>query len=187
MKWDDYFMNLCDVVASKSNCLSIKVGSVIVNDKSVVSTGYNGPPRGVTHCNKRHLEDDALIYAMMMRGIHVIPDELETCPRRLLGFQSGQGLQLCIAGHSERSAIANAARLGHCTKDCIIYTNRMPCKDCMADIVNSGIIEIITKVYEFYDQEAKFIADSSGIKIRTLHDDYAKDSGHRKGIGEGRD
>ena len=136
--WDEYFYNMCATAASNSKCLSRKIGAVIVIDKTVISTGYNGPPRGIMTCDKRWLHDIEIRKEFNKRvtdrgrSDRVIPEDTKfnkhdvmvferwqdefkgICPRYVkdMGFKSGQGLEWCVAGHAERNAIVNAAREG---------------------------------------------------------------------------
>ena len=104
-KWDSNFFGLCQELSKWSTCLSRQIGTVIVRDKTIVSTGFNGPPRGVTHCGpERILVDDNLS--------HIDPAKRNLCPRQAKGFKSGFGLHLCTASHAEENAIVNAARIG---------------------------------------------------------------------------
>jgi dCMP deaminase len=142
MIWDEYFYNMCKVVASKSPCLSRKIGAILVRDKSIVSTGYNGPPRGIPHCE-------------------VI------CPRQAKGYESGTHLEECPAQHAEENAVTNAARNGVSTLGCTLYLNTIiPCKNCFGTLINAGIKEIVVKKVEYYDIYTDFLASNSSIKIR---------------------
>lgn len=183
--WDEWFYNMCKVVASNSKCLSRKIGAIIVRDKRVIATGYNGPPVGVRTCDERWLVDmDMRKKAGFDRESITIQsdrfqDELKgKCPRYVpeMGFKSGQGLEWCVAGHAERNAIVNAARLGFSVMDAQIYmTCGVPCTPCLIEILNSGINEIIVSQIDgaFYDQSSKYLLAESGIKIRTF--DFIED------------
>ena len=140
--WDEYFMQLAHLASSRSTCLSRQVGAIIVKDKSIISTGYNGPASGVRHCS-----------------------ELGGCIRRAKkDYKSGAYLDLCPASHAEQNAIALAARNGTSTKDGIIYVTDYPCKDCMNSIINSGIKKIVFEG-EYNSSLAKRIAEEVGIEI----------------------
>lgn len=177
--WDEWFYNMCKVVASNSKCLSRKIGAVIVLDKTIISTGYNGPPRNIRTCDRRWLVDyDMRKKAGFNQEDHdlrnLFRDKLEgKCPRYIpeMGFKSGEGLEWCVAGHAERNAIVNSARLGlHALKGTKIYmTCGVPCTPCMIEIINAGIEEIIVTKIDgaFYDQSSKYLLNESGIKIRT--------------------
>lgn len=155
-KWDKYFMRIAREVAQNSKCLSRAIGAVIVRDKSVIATGYNGPPRGVDECWKRN------------------PTFERRCPRQVMGFKSGQGLEHCIAGHAERNALIQAARFGIATKGAsLVCYCGPPCKDCMIEIINAGIIEIVYwdrgttgNFGIYYDELSEYLCEQSGILIR---------------------
>jgi len=118
-RWDEYFFQICESVARKSPCLSRQIGAILVRDQSIVATGYNGPPRGFKHCT-------------------------DICPRRSLGFPSGEGLIHCPAVHAEVNAIANAARIGASVLNTTLYMNCIvPCKDCMATLINAGVRALV--------------------------------------------
>ena len=119
MTWDYYYLNICRAVASNSKCHSRQIGAIIVRDHVVICTGYNGPPRGFPHCS-------------------------DPCPRRRLGYDTGQGLHLCPAAHAERNAVDQAARLGIATAGATMYMNcPVPCKDCLITLIQAGIVEVV--------------------------------------------
>jgi len=168
LKWDSYFYNLCKEVGKNSSCLSRQIGSVLVKEKTVIGTGYNGPPRGVPHCDERYLIDPELKGILEVKGL--VPEEvvkIKKCPRQLLGYKSGEGLQWCIAGHAERNALINSARMGIKTKNCSLYMDcGIPCTPCLVEIINAGIREIVVANFGFYDSSAKYLLDNSGLKVR---------------------
>ena len=144
-KWDSYFLGVCTAIADKSPCLSRKVGAILVRDKSIVSTGYNGPARGYPHCGQiRHI-----------------------CPRQDMGFESGDGLVHCPAAHAEGNCVANAARIGASTIGATLYMNTIvPCKDCAIILVNAGVREVVVSSLEFYHEMSKDILNYGSIIIR---------------------
>lgn len=154
--WDTYFMGIAEAVGKNSKCLSRGIGAVLVKDKSIVAVGYNGPPRGVPHCRSRNNNYE------------------RRCPRQVQGFKSGQGLELCIAGHAERNAILNAAREGISTKGATLICHcGVPCKDCAIEIINAGIVEVVFKLDggtgnfgEYYDELSKYLFENSDIILR---------------------
>lgn len=162
-KWDTYYMDICYAIAKKSPCMSRQIGAVLVRNNSIISTGYNGPARGVPHCDQRLQQPD---YNDPLYGTLVpIPANLE-CPRRLLGFPSGKGLEYCTAVHAEVNCISNAARSGVSTLGATLYLNTvMPCKDCMATVINAGITLIVCYPKE-YDSLSKWMADKAHVKVR---------------------
>lgn len=158
-KWDDYFLSICNAVARNSKCMSRKIGCILVRDKSIIATGYNGPARGIPACNTRGLHDPQFEGAPLTM--------FEQCPRRYLGYTSGQGLHICTAAHAEVNCISNAARMGVITLGATLYTNcEIPCKECMTQLINSGISEIVVIADRHYDETSKFILMHSNLKIR---------------------
>ena len=143
-RWDTYFMNICDAVSTKSPCLSRKIGALIVRNKSIVSTGFNGPARGHPHCTD--------------------------CKRRAMdNYESGENLRICPAAHAEANCIANAAKIGASTDGGTLYLNTdIPCKDCMNAIVNAGIIKVISLTYKVYHRESIEIASYGKVKLRKV-------------------
>lgn len=160
-RWDEYFFNIATIVAGNSQCLSRKIGAILVKDKSIISTGYNGPPRGIPTCDKRWGVDTSLSFNLPM-------DKNGKCPRLAMGFKSGEGLEYCIATHAEVNTILNAARMGICVKDAIMYmTCSIPCKNCLSSIINAGIKEIVVSAVEMYDEPSKYIIKQSNLLVRT--------------------
>jgi len=144
MNWDRYFLTICSAVSLKSPCLSRQIGAILVFNNSLVSTGYNGPPRGIPHC------------------------EGDLCPRRVKGFLSGEGMEHCPAQHAEENAVSNAARNGTSTIGCTLYLNTVvPCSKCFGTLINAGIAEIVCKELTLYDPHTNFLMSNSNIKVRT--------------------
>ena len=179
MEWDEWYHELCTVVAKKSQCLSRKIGAILVRDKTAVCQGYNGPPRGVRTCDERWLVDEEIMKtADFENNVNDFPGFTEefykmylegTCPRYVpaMGFKSGEGLEWCVAGHAERNALINAARFGIETKGTRIYMDcGVPCTPCLVEIINAGIIEIIVASDVVYDQSAEYLLKESGIPWR---------------------
>ena len=148
-KWQQYFLTIAETVAAGSPCLSRKVGAVLVTpDHQIISTGYNGPPRGVPHC---------------FDG----PDGT-VCPRRVRAFPSGEGLHLCPAAHAERNALIQAARHGVRTRNSILcLTCGIPCKDCLIEIINAGVRTIYVTSREQYDYLTGFFLHHGALQILT--------------------
>ena len=175
MEWDEWYYELCTVVGKKSQCLSRKIGAILVKDKAVVSQGYNGPPRGVQTCDQRWLNDPEMRKAAGVKEeenklFYRYQKEFEgKCPRYVeaFGFKSGEGLEWCVAGHAERNALINAARAGIATKGLKMYMDcGMPCTPCMVEIINAGIEEIIITKDTFYDQSAQYVLEQSDLTWR---------------------
>jgi dCMP deaminase len=142
--WDEYFMGIAKLTSERSTCLRRKVGAVIVRDKQVVATGYNGAPKGIAHC-----------------------EEKGGCLREKLGVPSGERHELCRALHAEQNAIIQAATSGQSIEGATIYITHQPCVICAKMIINAGIRKII--VEEGYpDELAVEILDEAGLKIVSL-------------------
>jgi dCMP deaminase len=142
--WDEYFMNIAKVVASRSNCMKRKVAAIIVKDKRVVSTGYNGTPRGTRNCNEGG------------------------CPRCNNLAVSGTALDQCLCSHGEENAIVQASYHGVSLKDAIIYTTFAPCLQCAKMIINSGIREVIYNMDYPLNDSAFRLFQEAGVFIRKL-------------------
>lgn len=167
-EWDAYFLKIARAVGENSKCLSRQIGAILVRDKSIISTGYNGPPRGVPHCSQRYACDTHLI--RHLRDVHGSREfDTTLCPRRLLGYASGEGLNFCIASHAEVNCINNAARQGICTRGSTMFLSCdiLPCKNCLCEIINAGIEEVVVLEYQPYDQTSLFLIEHSGLRIRT--------------------
>ena len=174
MEWDSYFHSLCRVVADKSPCLSRKIGALLVRDNRVIASGYNGPAEGAPHCGHVRLIKDKILQEHLrpiMKDLYNKKATIQnTCPRKLLGFSSGEGLHLCLAEHAERNCIASAARAGISTKDASLYMNCiLPCKNCATLLINAGIKEIIVEELISYDMYSNYVLDHSNITLRTFN------------------
>ena len=169
MEWDEYFFSICEVVSKNSKCLSRKIGGLLVQDNRILCTGYNGPPSGVPVCSARYFIDDELMQELGRRGIKKErgKDYSTTCPRYLLGYKSGEGLEWCVAAHAERNVLITAARFGVSTKDKILYLScGIPCKDCMIEIINAGVKEVVVSTMSSYDLKARYLLSNSKIVVR---------------------
>ena len=142
--WDEYFMEIADVVAKRSNCVSRKVGAVITVDNQIVATGYNGAPKGLHRC--------------VDQG---------GCLRKLNKIESGTRQEVCRAAHAEQHAILSAAVQGVSIKGGTIYTNTYPCSICTRMIINAEIKKIVYDS-DYSDPLAKEMLDESGIKVLRL-------------------
>lgn len=161
------YFKIAQAVAQGSKCLSRRIGAVIVLNDAIVSTGYNGPPSGTPHCNERiSSECESLQYGRV--GLRS-----DICPRRQLGFSSGQGLHLCPAAHAETNAIANAARSGTSLFGSTMYlTCEIPCSRCLASIIRAGIVEVVCTSMSNYDELGKFIVTSTpSLSLRVYNDE----------------
>lgn len=145
--WDQYFMNVADVVASRASCLRRNVGAVLVKDKQIIATGYNGPPKGHPTC-----------------------DELGGCLRDLAKVPSGQRFEISRAVHAEQNAISQAAENGISTKGATLYCTTYPCILCIRTIINAGIKKVIYKEY-YPDDGTTDIAKRSNIEMIQFKND----------------
>lgn len=141
--WDEYFMEIANLVKTRSTCLRRQVGAVIVKDKKILSTGYNGAPRGCAHC------------------IDI------GCLREKLGIPSGERHELCRALHAEQNAIAQAAEHGTSVKDATIYVTAQPCSLCAKILINAGITDIIYQG-DYPDTLSLELLKEAHIKISSL-------------------
>lgn len=137
--WNDYFLEIAKTVATRSTCLRRKTGAVVVRDKRILTTGYNGAPSGIKHCI------DA------------------GCLREELGIPSGQRHELCRGLHAEQNAILQAALHGVSLKDAVIYTTHQPCSLCAKMIINVGIKRIYY-IEPYPDELAESLLREAGIE-----------------------
>lgn len=179
MEWDEWYHDVCMTIAKKSQCLSRKIGAILVRDKAIISQGYNGPPRGVITCDERWFADPQMQIAAGLDGfkpqefVSKYAEELEgKCPRyaKEFGFKSGEGLEWCVAGHAERNTLINAARFGIETKGTTMYMDcGVPCTPCLVEIINAGVVEIVVTKMTFYDKSAEYLLNQSDLKCRVYN------------------
>jgi dCMP deaminase len=142
--WDDYFMNIAHEVAKRSNCMKRHTAAIIVKDKRIISTGYNGTPKGLTNCNEGG------------------------CPRCNSFGLTGEDLRECICSHAEENSIIQAAYHGISIKDSTLYTTQSPCTSCVKMIITSGIKEVICNDQYPMDKGAGKLLKKSHVKVRFL-------------------
>ena len=118
-EWDEYFMSIAELVSSRSTCLRRKVGAVLVREKRILATGYNGAPSGIKHCTPK------------------------TCLRSKQGVPSGKQQELCRGLHAEQNVIIQAALHGVSTRGATLYCTHKPCILCAKMIINAGIVRIV--------------------------------------------
>jgi len=138
--WEEYFMDITHLVAKRSTCLRRRVGAVLVKDKKILATGYNGAPSGLDHC--------------LDIG----------CLRERRGIPSGERHELCRGLHAEQNAIIQAAYHGVGIRGSTLYCTNHPCMICSKMIINAGIEKI---VYEegYADALAREMLKESGIEV----------------------
>ena len=137
--WDIYFLLLAQVAAMRSTCLRRRVGAVLVRDRQILSTGYNGAPRGVSHC------------------------EEVGCLRERLGIASGERHEICRGSHAEINAIAQAAAAGTSTARSWLYCTHEPCIYCTKALINAGC-EKVFYLYEYPDELARAVMEESRVE-----------------------
>lgn len=125
--WDEYFINIAQLAATRSTCLRRQVGAVITKDKKILATGYNGAPAGLKHC--------------LDIG----------CLREEMGIPSGERHELCRATHAEQNAIVQAATHGVSIKNSVLYSTTHPCILCSKLLINAGIRKVV--IEESYPDE----------------------------------
>jgi dCMP deaminase len=174
LSWDEYFFGLCRQVARNSKCLSRRIGAVLVQDKNIISTGYNGPPTNVARCDNRWTIDPVFSkkYGDLIKG----KETKGVCPRKLLGFASGEAIDMCPATHAEVNAIVYAAKNGITVKGATLYMScGIPCFNCLKVIINSGIKEIVVLSLRTYDENSLYLLNNSDLGIRLFGFTIQKD------------
>lgn len=144
--WDTYFMEITAVVAKRSTCMRRQVGAILVKDKHILTTGYNGAPKGLVHCAELG------------------------CLRQELGVPSGERHELCRALHAEQNAIIQAANLGIAIEGSTLYCTTAPCSLCAKMLINAGVVRVVfdgnypdERAMEFF-REAGVIVEQMTIK-----------------------
>ena len=140
---DEYFLQMARLVAGRSTCLRRQVGAVIVKDKRVLSTGYNGAPRGLRHC-----------------------DEMG-CVRADMQIPSGERHELCRGVHAEQNAIIQAAVFGVSIKGATMYSTHHPCCSCAKIIINAGIEELFY-LDDYVDEMSRDLLREASVRVEKL-------------------
>jgi dCMP deaminase len=138
--WDDYFMNLTKLVATRTTCLRHAVGAVLVNEKRILATGYNGSPRGLVHC-------------------------LEAgCLRDELKIPSGTRAEICRAVHAEQNTIIQCAVYGISSENSTIYVTHQPCSICSKILISAGVKRIVYEI-PYPDEFAQKLLKEAKVKV----------------------
>lgn len=147
-KWDKRFMEMTEQVATWSSCFreNRQIGAVIVRDKRILTTGYNGAPQGIASCKDR-----------------------QECLRDKLNIASGTRHELCYAVHAEQNAILQAARLGIVLDGATLYCTHQPCVICAKMIINAGISRIVYK-QGYPDEFSLQLLSEAGVKVQIYED-----------------
>ncbi len=138
--WDEYFLTITHQVAQRSTCLRRQVGAVLVLDKRILATGYNGAPRGIEHCATRG------------------------CLREQQRVPSGQRHELCRGLHAEMNALLQCAQYGVRSQGATLYCTSYPCSLCAKMLINAGIVRIVTDG-DYPDDLAKEMLAEAGIQV----------------------
>ncbi|MCH5142547.1 MAG: dCMP deaminase family protein [Clostridiales bacterium] len=142
-KWDKRFMEMAELIGTWSSCCreNRHIGAVIVKNKRVIATGYNGAPQGIPSCVDK-----------------------KECLRQKLEIPSGTKHELCYGVHAEQNAIIQAARVGSSVDGCTLYCTHQPCIICAKMIINSGISRVVYK--EGYpDNFSLQLFEEAGVKL----------------------
>lgn len=141
--WDKYFVEIAKLVSTRSTCLRRKVGAILVKDKRILSTGYNGAPTGLKHC-----------------------DEVG-CLRQKEKVPSGQRHELCRGLHAEMNTLLQACSYGVNLKGATLYSTNQPCMLCAKMLINAGIEKVVI-LAEYPDKQALSILREAKIKVKNL-------------------
>lgn len=138
--WDQYFMDITHLVATRSTCMRRQVGALLVKERNILATGYNGVPSGISHCDNAG------------------------CLRERLKVPSGERHELCRGLHAEQNAIIQAARHGINIDHSTLYCTTMPCIICSKMIINAGITTVIYSE-GYADELAREMIAETGITV----------------------
>lgn len=141
--WDEYFMDIVELVARRSTCRRRAVGALLVRERRILTTGYNGAPTGMRHC------------------VDI------GCLREQLGIPSGERHELCRGLHAEQNALIQAALHGVSVKGATLYCTNHPCIICTKMLINGGIIRVIFRE-GYMDKMAEEMFQETGIKVSRL-------------------
>jgi len=141
--WDEYFLRITHEVAQRSTCLRRKVGAILVSDKYILATGYNGVPRGLAHCAERGC----------LRAKHNVP--------------SGERHELCRGLHAEMNAFLQAATHGIKLANATLYSTTYPCVLCAKMLINGGVVRVVT-TSDYPDKLAKEMLAEAEIPVDVL-------------------
>lgn len=143
--WNDYFMKIAELTASRSTCFSESKGAVITKNGRIIATGYSGAPSGVKNC----------LY------------DIGFCNKRQSGYGHGEGHDFCLAVHAEANAILSAANIGIETNGATIYCTHFPCINCAKMIINCGIKKVYYK-NEYKDDLSRRILKEANVEVTKI-------------------
>lgn len=147
-KWDKRFMDMAELVSTWTSCArqGRAIGAIIVKDKRILTTGYNGAPAGILTCRDKGY-----------------------CMRDQLGIKSGTCAEKCYAVHAEQNAITQAARLGVSVDGATLYCTHQPCTICTRIIINSGIKRVVYK-NPYPDEFSMQLFEEAGILVEKFEE-----------------
>ena len=152
--WNEYFMDITRLVARRSTCMRRQVGAVMVKQKNILATGYNGTPSGIKHC------------------------DVTGCLREQLNVPSGERHELCRGLHAEQNAIIQAARHGVNISGSILYCTNSPCIICTKMLINAGIRKVVY-LEGYSDNLSVAMLDEAGIEALSFAEVIGKQPGDR--------
>jgi len=138
--WDDYFMRIARDVARRSTCMRRQVGAILVRDRRILASGYNGSPTGLAHCAE------------------------VGCLRTRLGVPGGERHELCRGLHAEQNAIIQAALHGVSTAASSLYVTHEPCSVCAKMLINAGVERVIFE-HEYPDELGRSLLEEAGVRL----------------------
>jgi dCMP deaminase len=142
--WDEYFMKLAQVVRLRADCTRRKVGALIVKDKRIITTGYNGTPHGIKNCSE---------------------GGCERCQKRDQGkIDWYEYEESCVCIHAEQNAVIQAGYLGTSTKGATLYTTANPCSSCAKMLINAGIVRVVYQD-RHHDKKGLELLKKGGVKV----------------------
>jgi dCMP deaminase len=141
--WDAYFISIANNVKERSTCIRRRVGAIVVKDKRILATGYNGAPSGFRHCSE------------------------VGCVREREDIPAGERHELCRGIHAEQNAIVQAAAFGVSIKDSTLYCTHFPCALCAKMIINAGIRRLVVAT-DYPDDLSKSLLREAQIEVKTL-------------------
>ncbi len=141
--WDEYFMAIAQLVAERSTCLRRKVGAILVQERRILCTGYNGAPHNLPHCS------------------------VVGCLRERMGIRSGERIEICRGIHAEQNTLVQAATFGIKVSGATLYCTHSPCITCAKMLINAGIKEFVI-ANEYSDSLAQELLKEAKVKIRRV-------------------
>jgi dCMP deaminase len=138
--WDEYFMKIAHVVAERSTCGRRRVGAIVVKNKRILATGYNGAPSGLKHCGEAG------------------------CLRQIRNIPSGERQEICRGLHAEQNAIIQASQYGFSIADSAMYCTNQPCITCAKMLINAGIVRVVFQG-DYPDSLSLGMLDEAGVEV----------------------